>query len=385
MGTLFVALGTLVFGLVLTPDLRALERRQEPSKSYFRVSSPDIFQIALQAQNRAPILFDDNGRSYARAYETTGQPRFWFSPNPNSEDYAKLFFNPAQWSTARQKIDVFKTFEGIINVTQEGLGKKMIEGEAYIKINRWGMDLAMDVGAVKHHTCLGRDSAALALSAARIAEANGGRFKSIAMDWPSMGGSDIVNGETCGYTIEESARETANFIRAVKQARPDIEVGDIIGYPLFKVEQIIVWLSLLYNQENVSIDFLHLDLHHTNPWLQDPKNRKNLAPDLLYLKSILDANGIPFGMILWGTDGSSPEAYYNNVMRWVNEVDQIFENNHPRDYIIQSWGGADPTTGLPINLPETAPYTHTKIINDAYAVLMTSPPREPSDPERRIP
>jgi hypothetical protein len=120
----------------------------------------------------------------------------------------------------------------------------------------------------------------------------------------------------------------------------------------------------------------------------------NLNDDLQTLESFFRAARIPFGVVLWsGYDPeSSDRSYYTHVMRWAARVHAAI--GAPDQTIFQSWvrrssvkcvagvhcgpsnrwmcSPADcGKASVPINLPDGDPaiFSHTRLINDALAIL----------------
>lgn len=306
-------------------------------------------------------------------YERPAAPEFWFIPNPKSADYLDLFRKPELWSEGRGKIQAYGFYQWLLNGDCPNCGANLTAAGAIPLLGYWGLDIAMEVGAVKEHTCQGETAARYVLEQIAIVEGQGGKVTDLAMDWPAAGGEHVFDGRTCGYTLEQTAAETAKFIRAVRRARPGIRVGDIEGYPLFPIDRLIVWLSLLYNQEGVALDFFHADIHHTNTGLKD---RAKFHGDMRRLKAVMDANAIPFGMILWGADDEDDCAYYNHVMSWAYEVREMFGGSPPQRLIVESWAPA----GVPTNLPEAGRFTHTRVLNQVVELF-----EAPSRPARYAP
>jgi len=84
----------------------------------------------------------------------------------------------------------------------------------------------------------------------------------------------------------------------------------------------------------------------------------------------IEGQGIPFGVIFWSEVRASDEAYFADVMAWVETVRMaIGELTHS---IFQSWAVApDGRLTVPANLPEAdaAAHTHTRLLDEGVAAL----------------
>jgi hypothetical protein len=83
---------------------------------------------------------------------------------------------------------------------------------------------------------------------------------------------------------------------------------------------------------------------------------------------LCEGQGIPFGVIVWGDASESDRAYYDSAREWTTTVEGAI--GQPAHTIFQSWAiSAEGTFTVPRNLPESEPYTHTRLINDGLSLL----------------
>jgi hypothetical protein len=143
---------------------------------------------------------------------------------------------------------------------------------------------------------------------------HGGVVTILDMDEPFMGGQLTANGLTCGFTMEQSADATAQFVGLVKDAYPDMLVGETEPYPYFSVAELEGWTRALEDR-GVHLAHFHIDV--------DPVYARDLgrdvAADLRELSGFLQEHGIPFGVILtsdW-TDAGSNRAYFESTLAWL--------------------------------------------------------------------
>jgi hypothetical protein len=316
-----------------------------------------------------------------RASSIKDSEAVWFGPNVGSTDMLRLFAQPGEWPNARDKVGVLQFYVQQLAATSPAAcpscGDNILPNfraqDAFRKLAGWGIGIAIEAGAVKHHTCDGEVAAAAVAGVITSVQAEGGSVRYVAMDEPYIGGEQRVGSETCGYTMTRSALETARFIRKLGTLHPGVRVGDIEPYPAFRLAQLQGWVDELL-RNGVTPAFFHLDVDRVAV-----KNvRANVNADLRALKSFLDARGIPLGVIFWGHELDIPRgsttpdrAYYDAVLGWVGTVSSAI--GAPAHAIFQSWlRGGDGRHTIPNNLSETA-YSHTRLINDGWARFSPSP------------
>lgn len=332
--------------------------------------------------------------SPATGYEATGVKEaesLWLGPNVGSVDLLKMFSEPDRWSAARDKTGVFQFYIQQLAATSAAAcpscGDNILPGfdgvDAFNKLKAWNIGIAIETGAVKHHTCDGEVAAQGAAGVIGLVKDRGASVRYVAMDEPYIGGEQRIGSETCGYTMARSAQETARFLRKLATLHPDVKVGDIEPYPYFRVPQLLAWLDeLARNGEKPA--FFHVDIDRVAV-----KNaRLDVSADLRALKAGVAARGIPFGVIFWGHEldiprgAASPDrSYYDAVMGWVGTVQAAI--GAPDHAIFQSWlRSSDGRNVVPKNLSESD-YSHTRLLNDGWARFApTPPPPGPGDSER---
>jgi hypothetical protein len=84
----------------------------------------------------------------------------WYGPNMGSVDYPDLFSRPKQWRTARNRVDVFKFYANTVSGFPYDIGgdnvlSTFVDVDAFQKLNRWGIAIAVETGAVKFFGCQG--------------------------------------------------------------------------------------------------------------------------------------------------------------------------------------------------------------------------------------
>ena len=297
----------------------------------------------------------------------------WFAPNMGSTDYPQLFTKPDQWYLTRSKVDVFKFYTQNVlydpcPICGDNTLGAFVDAQAFKKLTDWGIAIAVEVGAVKPWGCTSNVTFEVTERVIRNVQANGGNVSFLAMDEPRVGGEEVAGGLTCGYTMEESARETAAYIKKVRAAYPNIIVGDIQAYPHFSVPELKEWIVALENQ-GATPAFFHMDIDVERVRTE----RANVTADLQDLRRFCAEHGIPFGVIFisnWREAGSN-RSYFDSTMEWVHTVDDAI--GKPQHVIFQSWQGPAPSGAheIPVNLPQNDPenYSHIRLINEGLAIF----------------
>lgn len=325
----------------------------------------------------------------------------WFSPNVGSLDLQRLFTEPERWPRAREKVGVMQFYAQQLGsdapeqcpMCGPNLLPALRSAGAFQRLREWGIDVAFEVGSVKHHTCRGRDAAAYAAGLVSRVAASGGQVRYIAMDEPLPGGQDTVSGESCGLTPREIAREVAAFVDELRTREPSVSVGDIEPYPFFTVPNLLAWLDEL-DRHQVRLAFFHLDVDLNAARHQ----RVDVAGDLRRLEEELRARGIPMGVILnvheneiprRADEAAAARVYFNAAMAWVRTVKAAI--GAPDHAIFQSWlespGGA---RVVPRNLDERA-YSHTRLVDEGADLLgmarrpLPQPSPQPSPDPQPVP
>jgi hypothetical protein len=291
----------------------------------------------------------------------------WFAPNLGSPDMVELFTRPQQWSTAREHIDTFKFYEqhllSRLPAECPDCGPNLLpafeQTQAFARLAGWGIAVAVEVAAIKGHTCSPEANAALALTAIRNVRAGGGNVRHLAMDEPLIGGAE------CAFDLEQTAGDVAAFCRRVQDAEPAVAIGDIEPYPAFTAPALEAWLAAL-RREGVTLSFFHLDVDRGRA----ERTGADLRSDLRALQRSAEEQGIPFGVIFWGADRTEAGAYAADVLAWAETVGR--DIGVPAHSVFQSWSRtADGRAVVPRNLPETASetMTHTRLLNEGLRVL----------------
>jgi hypothetical protein len=289
---------------------------------------------------------------------------------------AALFTSPAEWPTARARVDVFKFYEQQLLEPPDTprLGPDhytaLRDAGAFSTLTlEWHKAIAIEVGAVKRQFCSPNGTAEAEASRQSIdavlnVRMAGGRVAYLAMDEPFYAG--VTDADVCGGATGAADRLLV-YVTAVRHALPGIGIGLIEPYPYFQPESIAQFLDLMAAR-GIAPSFLHLDAG-TN---QLRAGRDDFVRDVGAIAFACAARGVRFGMIFNGDTGESNAAYASGVMTRVQLTRQLFGSwaQMPGDLVFQSWVDS-PTLGstIPQNLPETLADTHTDLILRGLAGL----------------
>jgi len=300
-------------------------------------------------------------------------PLVWFAPNMGSVDFPQLFSEPELWVSAREQVDVFKFYGNNVwgfpyDIGGDNVLDTFVEVDAFQKLHEWGTAVALELGVVKFFACEPQSWVDYADLTINNIESNGGRVSFIAMDEPLIGGQVVENGETCGYSMEQTAQVVAEFSRAVTTSHPEVLIGDIEAYPHYSAADLEHWLVVL-GEAGVVPAFFHLDVDIERVRVEG----QDVASDLIRLRDFSEDRGIPFGVIFtsnWTASGSDP-SYYQSTLEWAATVAAAL--GRPPHVVFQSWMGPAESGRheVPINLPESSPdvYSHTRLVLDGLDVL----------------
>lgn len=297
----------------------------------------------------------------------------WFAPNMGSADMVELFTRPHEWRSARRSTDVFKFYQRqlLADTPAEcpecgrNIFPQLARVDAFTRLDAWGVGIGIEVGVVKSWGCDAFATLPFAMEAVRRVEARRAVVTDLAMDEPLLGA------ESCQLTLDEAARQAATFALRARDGRPHLRVGDIEPYPLYSVSMLLEWVGAL-RENGFTPAFLHLDVDRAHAG----RIAADVGGDLVALRTSLEAQGIPLGVIFWSEEGSSAEAYSADVLAWVETVRMAV--GEPSHSVFQSWAvSPDGRLRVPPNLPEDddAVNTHTRLLDEALAALRGRAPR----------
>jgi len=287
------------------------------------------------------------------AYVREAQPRFpavLFNPTYHANDAAApqkfldVCLNPGSWPAGIAQVDFFGTVDWqLMN------GNSSLLANCFSNLNNYGKRLVLEVPALKGWCPTG--GACFAATKPKIDHFLGlspsgwsqGRAFTLMMDWPlhAAVGPELNAGWWYGV------RETAQYIKSMRDEYPYLQILSIEGHPTFSAGDLAWWVEMLNNEcaaiGTPVIEGLVVDHDY---------NSGGSIPDMGWLMTQTNNKGVRFGVAFFGSGASSDQHYNNKVIMqgaayWTQGV-------HPDFYWVTSW---DP---FPVSmLPETSPYTHT--------------------------
>ena len=289
------------------------------------------------------------------------KPEVWMMP-PGSDDgrcLRQLFERSDAWVETRSRVQV-------LGYADHQLNRQFKDEDlrAWLPmIERWGLKLGLEVGAVKPWGTTGQKTFEIERKHWDRFQSLGGRIYARAMDEPlCCVRKDLKKPDA--YAVEE----TAQFIALVRKNYPEIQVGDIEPYPFFQLADLVSWIDALQGrlkQLNVrGLDFFRLDVdwnHFTIGNRIYPGN----WPQVKDLERACRQRKLPFSLIYWAADYGKMDAlkladdatWYIGIMRQGN--DYAFVGGAPDQYVIESWVGAPS-----VAVPETDEWTFTRSVRD---------------------
>lgn len=285
----------------------------------------------------------------------------WMMP-PGSRDgicWRELFTAPQSWAETRSRVTV-------LGYASANLDKQFKDDElkAWLpQIDRWGLKLGLEVGAVKEWAPSGKRVFDVERKYWDRIRSLGGKIYSIAMDEPLCCVRQLIK-KPDSFAIEE----TAQFIALVRANYPEIQIGDIEPYPYLQREELLGFIDALQarlKQMNVrGLDFFRLDVDWNHFTIGNQTYAGNW-PDVKKLELGCRQRGLPFSLIYWDADyGRMKElkladdsTWYVGIMR--QGYDYTFVGGSPDEVVIESWIG-EPSRSI----PESDEWTFTRSVRD---------------------
>lgn len=311
----------------------------------------------------------------------------WFVPVP-AGDLMKLAQQPELWPKAQGRVDVVSLYFGSVYY-HEGYECGLSCGpNTYVALReavpggmfQWLSDrfiLAFEGASVKSYACTDdavRQQAMATNVAISNIERSGGRLSYVSLDEPFSSGVNQPNTPGfggCGLSMESVSQLQRIFNDTVHSEHPEVQIGFIEPYPRFTADEIMS-LTLELERTGVAIPYFHLDMH-----LQSVvREKSDVQRDLGRMRKFFSARGIPFGVIVFGSDGRSNGEYAAEAWataRLVASIVGVTEHT-----VFQSWAEARPgdMRGLknkPDTVPESDPFTHTGLILGILEYLRVNP------------
>jgi len=294
----------------------------------------------------------------ATAGEQRPRPSVWMSM-PGQDDcrcFRELFEQPDAWKETRKAIDVLMCTD--LNLKHHFSDEQLALW--FPMLDRWGIKLAMEVGAIKPWGQTGAKTFEIERPNWERIEHLGGKIYAIAMDEPLI---------CCRKHIHKpddyAVRETADYIALVRKHFPNVLIGDIEPYPSIPLEDHYRWIESLEARLAElgvrGLDFYRLDVD----WVAYTLRNSGTWREVRKLEQYCRGRKLPFSLIYWASGYpalarkglADDSTWYTAIMQ--QGYDYALVDGTPDQYVIESWVKA-PSQGL----PETGPWTFTRSVLD---------------------
>lgn len=298
------------------------------------------------------------------------------APASASTDLASMF-EPAsqpQWAQARSRLRAFQFYQQSLRSSCPTCGGNTLgrlltavpEG-AFRYLTEQGIQIGVEAGAVKEHTCSGRQLGEVVVEDMRPIYASGGHVTYIAMDEPFTAALPVRGPSPfgrCNFSIDQTVVQVDAFMDRVRERHPEIRIGLIEPYPYFTADEIMTFIRALEDNERVGLAFFRLDYDVRHRYNADT----NSVADLRRLRDFLAGRGIEMEVIVTGYDGRTDAPAVASAMALAYEVSGAI--SRPHAVVFQDWS-ADRLLlgGAAVNLPEQQPGTLTWLLNNGIGVF----------------
>jgi hypothetical protein len=307
--------------------------------------------------------------------ETT-QDRFTIlAPASASADLGLMFTEAgaAQWVQARSKVRGLQFYQQSLRTACPTCGGNNLErlvssrtGGPFPWLTSQGIQIGVEAGAVKEHTCDGRELGRVVLEDMAPVYGSGSHVTFIAMDEPftaALPAQESSSLARCEFSIDRTVIEVKAFTDTVHERYPAIRIGLIEPYPYFTMDNIITFIGALENA-GVRLPFFRIDFD-----LRHRRNTdSNATADLRRLRSVLAGKGIEFELIVTGYDGRTDAGAVASALALAYEVSGAV--GRPQAVVFQDWS-ADRMGGssTAVNLPEHQVGSLTWLLNHGVEVF----------------
>jgi hypothetical protein len=295
----------------------------------------------------------------------------WIAPPgvENGKALRSLFEHPDQWQQARSRVDV-------LFYTDLNFNKQFTDNDLrswFSQLRQWKIKLAMEVGAVKEWAPNGEDCFAKERPMWERIQRLGGNLFAVALDEPLVCVRQHLK-KPDAYAVEE----TANYIAKVREAYPQLQIGEIEAYPSTPLADHIWWIESLnaaLAKRNVhGLDFYRLDVNWVVFNVRADTGKAGNWQEVKKLEQYCRVKKLPFSLIYWPADYPAlkrqglgdDETWYTSVMH--QGYDYFMVGGKPDQYVIESWVGA-PTQAV----PDSSDFTFTRTVRDFAQKFLKSP------------
>jgi len=301
-----------------------------------------------------------------------------FGPDVTSS-YASLARRPGEWASVRGSVEAIRIYFQCVTQDQSANGAGGVGDNYFPQLQADGFwawlaaqiaagTLAVDVEGPASkfwdgHGCDGTEPIQALIQTIDRLRSVGCAPRNISLDEP------LQSSQQCGYSFEQTADVVARVIKEVRNHGQN-NIDLTFAYRANTGPDIVRFAELLQARDaaftGVDIDFDPFSLHDQLP---DTFFHHHVADDvggqeLRELRWYCQQWQVPLRFIIMGNRGTTPATYQAGCADAFQYVQRLLQGE-PDAWIFESWKGVP--GGLPINLPESDPYSHTGIIGDAVA------------------
>ncbi|MCC6934598.1 MAG: hypothetical protein IT406_02855 [Candidatus Yanofskybacteria bacterium] len=315
----------------------------------------------------------------------------WMNPPP-AGDLIRAVGHPELWAETQKRVDVFAIYfvqaywhEGYEcgNACGPNHYQALRDAGAFRSLSE-RFTVAMEAPAVKEWSCtpeLITNQIALPVAhALDLVQEAGGTVSYISVDESFAMGTNGYQGQSgpfgpsvtgCGLAPDAVAALLKLYVDTIHERHPEVQIGFIEPYPHFSPDQIISFLLEL-ERAKVPIPYFHLDMHLKG----GVRRREDMAEDLRRVREFCAARNIPFGVIIFGEDGTSNQQFAADawaVTQMVASAVGVTEHT-----VLQSWaedppGDLNSIKHVPDIVPESDPSTMSGLLLQILKFLKIDP------------
>ena len=285
---------------------------------------------------------------------------------PRGDTLIDLTTRLDEWPQTQELVDILGYADHVLHRTysDEELS------QSFAVLNRIGISLAMEVGAVKGWAI---DGEAVFNTQKPMWDRFirlGAPIAGIVMDEPLK---DVLNAnqftfmETEREKFDFAVEETVVFMRLVREHYPRWFIGGMEVYPYLDADLNIQWIDALESRlidEGIrSMDFYRMDVDWNDMPQGNIADWENSWREVKRIEDHCRSLGLPFSLIYWASDAgafarirTSPSRWLEGIMRMGEAYESV--GGRPDQFDIQTWINEYP----PVTLPETEEFSFTHSI-----------------------
>jgi hypothetical protein len=298
------------------------------------------------------------------------------APGSASADLGAMFEPDGwpQWSQARSRLRAFQFYQQSLRSLCPTCGGNSVTrlltalpGGAFRYLIDQGIQIGVEAGAVKEHTCDGREMGRVFIEDVAPVYASGAHVTYAAMDEPFVAALPVRDTSPfgrCDLSIDDAVVQVDAFMDTVRSAYPEIRIGLIEPYPYFTMDEIMTFIRALEENERVGLAFFRLDFDVRHRFNAETNTRN----DLTRLKAFLADRRLEFEVIVTGYDGRTDAEAVASAMALAYEVSGVV--GRPHAVVFQDWSTDRLGLGTAaVNLPEQQVGSLTWLLNNGLGVF----------------